>query len=318
MPTGIGSGIAGEVFTDEIGSGSRGGSTICPTRYSVNLNGLSQIGQETGTLLDLGTNNFSYSFWFKTSETSVQGIFSTDFNNTGVGLDIFLSASGILTATFDSVTFPTTASLNDGEWYHAVLSVDRSGDWKWYIDGINTNTLANPVGTAIFVGNYLWGNSFSTSFFNGNLTELSIWGTALSLSEVLTIYNNMFGSQTCLTDLTFGSGNLIQNGSFNEIGPQLIDNPTFNAPTSPNLVDNPNFTDTVDSALVNGDFATGLITPWSAAASGDGVVPVVEGSVGDYSVRIKNGAGGGGSQISQLSIFEVGKSYKVEYRILEI
>ena len=64
MPTGIGSGIAGEVFTDEIGSGSRGGSTICPTRYSVNLNGLSQIGQETGTLLDLGTNNFSYSFWF--------------------------------------------------------------------------------------------------------------------------------------------------------------------------------------------------------------------------------------------------------------
>ena len=317
MPTGIGSGIAGEVFTDEIGSGSRGGSTICPTRYSVNLNGLSQIGQETGTLLDLGTNNFSYSFWFKTSETSVQGIFSTDFNNTGVGLDIFLSASGILTATFDSVTFPTTASLNDGEWYHAVLSVDRSGDWKWYIDGINTNTLANPVGTAIFVGNYLWGNSFSTSFFNGNLTELSIWGTALSLSEVLTIYNNMFGSQTCLTDLTFSSGNLIQNGSFNEIGPQLIDNPTFNAPTSPNLVDNPNFTDTVDSALVNGDFATGLITPWSAAASGDGVVPVVEGSVGDYSVRIKNGAGGGGSQISQLSIFEVGKSYKVEYRILE-
>ena len=259
MPTGIGSGIAGEVFTDEIGSGSRGGSTICPTRYSVNLNGLSQIGQETGTLLDLGTNNFSYSFWFKTSETSVQGIFSTDFNNTGVGLDIFLSASGILTATFDSVTFPTTASLNDGEWYHAVLSVDRSGDWKWYIDGINTNTLANPVGTAIFVGNYLWGNSFSTSFFKGNLTELSIWGTALSSSEVLTIYNNMFGSQTCLTDLTFSSGNLIQNGSFNEIGPQLIDNPTFNAPTSPdlivngdfsaegiNLVDNPNFTDGVE------------------------------------------------------------------------
>ena len=275
MPTGIGSGIAGEVFTDEIGSGSRGGSTICPTRYSVNLNGLSQIGQETGTLLDLGTNNFSYSFWFKTSETSVQGIFSTDFNNTGVGLDIFLSASGILTATFDSVTFPTTASLNDGEWYHAVLSVDRSGDWKWYIDGINTNTLANPVGTAIFVGNYLWGNSFSTSFFNGNLTELSIWGTALSSSEVLTIYNNMFGSQTCLTDLTFSSGNLIQNGSFNEIGPQLIDNPTFNAPTSPdlivngdfsaegiNLVDNPNFTDTGIELMANYDFASGL-TSWT-------------------------------------------------------
>mgnify|MGYP003647958555 CR=1 FL=1 len=275
MPTGIGSGIAGEVFTDEIGSGSRGGSTICPTRYSVNLNGSSQFGLETGTLLDLGTDNFSYSFWFKTSEASVQGITSTDLSNAGTGLDIFLSATGILTATFDSVTFPTTASLNDGEWYHAVLSVDRSGDWKWYIDGINTNTLANPVGTAIFVGTYMWGvGDISSPSFNGNLTELSIWGTALSSSEVLTIYNNMFGSQTCLTDLTFGSGNLIQNGSFNEIGPQLIDNPTFNAPTSPdlivngdfsaagsNLVDNPNFTDTGAELVVNGDFATD--TDWT-------------------------------------------------------
>jgi len=275
MPTGIGSGIAGEVFTDEIGSGSRGGSTICPTRYSVNLNGSSQFGLETGTLLDLGTDNFSYSFWFKTSEASVQGITSTDLSNSGTGLDIFLSATGILTATFDSVTFPTTASLNDGEWYHAVLSVDRSGDWKWYIDGVNTNTLANPVGTAIFVGTYMWGvDDISSPSFNGNLTELSIWGTALSSSEVLTIYNNMFGSQTCLTDLTFSSGNLIQNGSFNEIGPQLIDNPTFNAPTSPDLIVNgdfsaegantvlnPNFTDTGSELVVNGNFLSA--TSWN-------------------------------------------------------
>ena len=307
MPTGIGSGIAGEVFTDEIGSGSRGGSTICPTRYSVNLNGLSQIGQETGTLLDLGTNNFSYSFWFKTSETSVQGIFSTDFNNTGVGLDIFLSASGILTATFDSVTFPTTASLNDGEWYHAVLSVDRSGDWKWYIDGINTNTLANPVGTAIFVGNYLWGNSFSTSFFNGNLTELSIWGTALSLSEVLTIYNNMFGSQTCLTDLTFGSGNLIQNGSFNEIGPQLIDNPTFNAPTSPNLVDNPNFTDTGTEEIVDGGFPNGS-TAWNL---GNG------GTIVDNEMQLDcGGTTDAYTYQSKATAYTSGKSYKLTVKIV--
>jgi hypothetical protein len=321
MPTGIGSGIAGEVFTDEIGSGSRGGSTICPTRYSVNLNGSSQFGLETGTLLDLGTDNFSYSFWFKTSEASVQGITSTDLSNAGTGLDIFLSATGILTATFDSVTFPTTASLNDGEWYHAVLSVDRSGDWKWYIDGINTNTLANPVGTAIFVGTYMWGvGDISSPSFNGNLTELSIWGTALSSSEVLTIYNNMFGSQTCLTDLTFGSGNLIQNGSFNEIGPQLIDNPTFNAPTSPdlivngdfsaagsNLVDNPNFTDTGSELIVDGGFPNGS-TAWNETSGG---------TIVDNEMQIDCGTTPSAyTYQSKATAYTSGKSYKLTVKIV--
>ena len=63
MPTGIGSGIAGEVFTDQIGSGS-GGSIICPTRYSVEFDGSTNSGIEQGTVIDLGSDNFSFSFWF--------------------------------------------------------------------------------------------------------------------------------------------------------------------------------------------------------------------------------------------------------------
>ena len=130
-------------------------------------------------------------------------------------------------------------------------------------------------------------------------------GSYVSISKDVGVHTVEF---TATTDLL-----IFRNGSSNTT--IKIDNVSVKEQI--NLVTNPNFTDTVDSALVNGDFATGLITPWSAVASGDGVVPVVEGSVGDYSVRIKNGATGGGSQISQLSIFEVGKSYKVEYRILE-
>ena len=205
-----------------------------------------------------------------------------------------------------------------------MLSVDRSGDWKWYIDGINTNTLANPVGTAIFVGNYLWGNSFSTSFFKGNLTELSIWGTALSSSEVLTIYNNMFGSQTCLTDLTFSSGNLIQNGSFNEIGPQLIDNPTFNAPTSPDLIVNGDFTDTETDVIYNGDFADTSIALGTAGSgwggiSGD-VLPEYATVGTDTGVMF---TAGGYVRLRAMDSsgvalpFSTGSSYKLTYTVLE-
>ena len=334
MPTGIGSGIAGEVFTDEIGSGSRGGSTICPTRYSVEFDGSTTYGLEQDTKIDLGTDNFSFSFWFKTiGGGTKQGFHTTDFTSSANGLDIYLSAAGQLTADFDTIAFVGGTVPSDNEWHHAVLSVDRLGDWKWYLDGVNINTVDHSAVTAPIENGaqVRWAKTTTTpsgDTFDGNLTELSIWGTALSSSEVLTIYNNMFGSQTCLTDLTFGSGNLIQNGSFNQIGPQLIDNPTFNAPTSPdlivngdfsaegiNLVDNPNFSDTGVEKVVNGDFVSN-ITGWSLT-SGDSTSSMAW-SAGALNLAVT--VAGTITNRPRLkgteSVLVVGKSYKVSLDVV--
>ena len=132
-----------------------------------------------------------------------------------------------------------------------------------------------------------------------------------------------------LSDFSGASNELVQNGQFTDIGPNTVNNGSFNETAAVNLL-NPNFND-IGSELItngdfsavplgselitNGDFATGLISPWSASASGDGVVPVVEGSAGDYSVRIKNGASNGDSAITQTNIFEVGKTYELTYRL---
>lgn len=324
MPTGIGSGIAGEVFTDEIGSGSRGGSTICPTRYSVEFNGSSQWGSEEDTKIDLGTDNFSFSFWFKTiGGGTKQGFHTTRLGSGANGLDIYLSAAGQLTADFDTISFVGSTVPSDNEWHHAVLSVDRLGDWKWYLDGVNTDTTDYSAVTASIEngGTSAWARTTNSpvDYFDGNLTELSIWGTALSSSEVLTIYNNMFGSQTCLTDLTFSSGNLIQNGSFNEIGPQLIDNPTFNAPTSPDLIVNGDFSELGADVIYNGGFDTsialgttgsGWVNPDAAAAYNLGGCKITRGVSGFARLR-------GADILGNDDIISLSKSYKITYTVVE-
>jgi len=109
---------------------------------------------------------------------------------------------------------------------------------------------------------------------------------------------------------------LVQNGNFSELGSDLVTNGDFSAAGS-NLVSNPNFTDTGSELITNGDFATGDMTGWSVGSSGDGVTPtaVSDGS-GGYGALISNGVTGGNSYIIQNSVFEVGKSYKVSYRIV--
>ena len=109
---------------------------------------------------------------------------------------------------------------------------------------------------------------------------------------------------------------LVQNGNFSEIGSDLVTNGDFSA-EGINLVDNPNFTDTGSELITNGDFATGDMTGWSVGSSGDGVTPtaVSDGS-GGYGALISNGVTSGNSYITQNSVFEEGKSYKVSYRIV--
>ena len=114
------------------------------------------------------------------------------------------------------------------------------------------------------------------------------------------------------------SKDLIKNGSFDEIGTDQVENGSFTQISTTDVVKDGNFNAVpLGSELItNGNFATGLIAPWSATANGDGVVPVVEGSAGDYSVRIKNGASDGDSAITQTNIFEAGKTYELTYRIV--
>lgn len=136
--------------------------------------------------------------------------------------------------------------ISEDEWHHLALSIDRSGDWKWYIDGALTNTLANgnsDVPTLLGIPGFTLSNNFFVGNFdytNGYMTEPSLWNVALSASEVKSIYDNMYGGQRCLGSLPFTS-DLITNGNFAQIGSELVTNGNFSATgTELNTLPSPN------------------------------------------------------------------------------
>ncbi|NEP61700.1 MAG: LamG domain-containing protein [Symploca sp. SIO2G7] len=86
-------------------------------------------------------------------------------------------------------------SVADGEWHQVTVTVDRNNTTggKWYVDGVLVNTF-NPTGRqgslsnskALRLGRR--SDSNSAGFFNGSLDEVKLFDSALSASEVQSIY----------------------------------------------------------------------------------------------------------------------------------
>ena len=277
------------------------------TIHDVDLTGTNAIQYYTGSPLNayddlpeqgIGTHTFYYTT--PSTITSTSWFFRLDLR-------------GSSTSTTDFVTISSVSVeevLSENEWHHLALSIDRDSEWKWYVDGVLTNTMDNATDVAPLSGISTLGlTNLSTaiSSFYGNMTEPSLWNIPLSASEVKDIYDNMYGGQRCLGSLPFTS-DLITNGKFNQIGPELITNG--------------NFTDTGANELLNGGFDTAI--PLGTAGSGwndsvadgntiaysaGGVKLTVLGvSAAACKLYAKTAAGSS-------NVLEIGKSYKVTYEV---
>lgn len=212
MPTGIGAGIAGQVFTEPHSSAA----VTCPTVYSCSYDGATE-GQQGSAVPSLGTSDFSISFWFKTPDTTGAGTNQRLLGHFGgtTQWTIYLVGTGAGAGRLQWVS-TGTGSWNDNyntftpannTWYHAVYSVDRSGNAIWYYNGANPNSF-NVSGSGINFGTdgtFYVSRNVTGQYFEGNLTEISMWNKALTAGEVLELYNNMAGDKKCLGDLSMGA-----------------------------------------------------------------------------------------------------------------
>ena len=152
------------------------------------------------------------------------------YETSGTGGNLVLQArSGGFDGSITNVSVEEV--LSENEWHHLALSIDRDSEWKWYVDGVLTNTMDNATDVAPLLGASTLGlTNYSTAIasFYGNMTEPSLWNIPLSSSEVKDIYDNMYGGQRCLDILPFSS-DLITNGNFSQIGPELVTNGDFSA-----------------------------------------------------------------------------------------
>ena len=84
-------------------------------------------------------------------------------------------------------------TINDGNFHHVVVVWDRSGNAYLYIDGVENDTLDISAGSSDNIS----GASIKLGQANGTylnavsiINSVSIWNTALSLSQVQELYNS--------------------------------------------------------------------------------------------------------------------------------
>ena len=162
-----------------------------------NFNGSDLISTGT-TLTNLDvTTSFSISLWVN---ISTNGIYDTIIGaptayatwNTGFG--IILNSSGIrfwVEQWNGANQFVETSSLNNGQWYHVVATFDTTNGLKLYVNAATpttaTGTTIDGLTNEIFIGSS--GTNTTYGLF-GDLSNIQIWNTELSSSDINTLYNN--------------------------------------------------------------------------------------------------------------------------------
>jgi len=204
--------ISGSTTWYDLSGNNNSGSLLNgPTFSSVNngtliLNGSNQkISSNVGTTLDIGTTiSLTFSSWinYTTSAANYTGLVAkaTSGGNTGVQMllynnklscELALNSStfiGPLTGLLGSTT------LNTGQWYNTVLTVNRSNNTvSAYVNGVLESFQSNAaVSTSNLttITNLLIGSERdSVLFLNGKISNVQVYNRALTAQEILQNYN---------------------------------------------------------------------------------------------------------------------------------
>jgi hypothetical protein len=183
---------------------------------SISLDGIDDI-VTMGDVLNMandGTNPFSYSVWFKTTDLGSSQFFigkqrnAGFFNGVGFYMRGDLKILQFALGTSQSNQWVrgktgTIADINDGNWHHACLTYDGSQLLSGFTLYYDNNSLAilpegtqgtpTNVSTAGLADFMIGARGTAASIglpFNGNLDEVSYFTSELSSGDVSTIYNS--------------------------------------------------------------------------------------------------------------------------------
>lgn len=161
-----------------------------------------------------GKNTLSVSFWFNTTTTSRQRLFS-DYAQTSRNCDITIDGGNLEIVTdygATSDTHTTTSTYNDGNWHHLVVSISAT-QRIIYIDNTSVDTITLPSGSwdgssqKVTVG-AIYTSSYG-QYFDGSIDQVRIFNTALDPLEVEALYTE----ELCICDGTVDTLDILGDGS---------------------------------------------------------------------------------------------------------
>ena len=181
-----------------------GGPTPATDRYGAangaySFNGSSQYLSTTAAVTSPAV--FSISLWFNTT-TGGGKLIGFGSNQTGGSTTydrhLYMSASGqlyfgIYNGSF--VTINTSASYNDGNWHHVVVTEGAAGvGTSLYVDGIMKASNTSLVPTATYAGYWrigydalstsLYPTASSNPYFTGTLDDIAVYNRVLTNGEI--------------------------------------------------------------------------------------------------------------------------------------
>jgi len=163
--------------------------------YAFNFDGLDDY-LETPQI-NLGSTN-TFSFWINTTTTTQGAIFGdpNGYSNYALFSQPSLNRTAFRLGNNDSGYYQIEVSsglLNDGNWHHHCLTRDGV-TINYYLDGIlqtnvTNNTLNASAGTNTTIEN-IFALSDGTFKYGGKLSNVALWTTELTSTQVSTLYNN--------------------------------------------------------------------------------------------------------------------------------
>jgi len=166
--------------------------------YSFNFDSASSDYIDCGNPTELQfTDSFSISGWFKSSSSSTSAIVSKDANLSGRCYLVQLNSlsTGILRfrifVSNSSVTIDHGTGLNDNNWHHFVCVYEKGVGISLYIDNgtpgftATTGTIDNDA-----VDFNIGRRGDGLNYFDGKISNLSIFNEPLTSTEVQKLYSN--------------------------------------------------------------------------------------------------------------------------------
>ncbi len=196
---------ADSAFTDSVG-GSNGTDTNTPTypagkisnaftcvASSSQYTSVSQVGL-LGT-----TNTYTFNLWLKLSSTGGNQSIMMNYSTPGNPL-FYISGGAVVHSKGGVVDLSYTWGAIDTNWHMWTFVGDGSG-MRTYLDGnstpvasnANTSVLVAATSTVPFGGYKSSGVIQSGWYLDGQLDEISIHSTALSTTDIATLYNSGAG-----------------------------------------------------------------------------------------------------------------------------
>ena len=157
----------------------------------------------TNDYLDLGTslslpNEYTISSWININNTTAGAkviVYKGSNSSYEFGLEVNRTSGKLSTLGASSgPVFTSNTTLAAGVWYHAALTKAVVGGTKTYTfflngqpDGTGTTTVApNYIGGITAIGRF---GSSSGGYFNGEISNLALWNSVLTSTQITEIYN---------------------------------------------------------------------------------------------------------------------------------